>query len=138
MARINTTFPPVLLVALISLGAHCLVWSCGCRGEQACPGRSLLRSLCSYIPLRHWLQLRLKQALEQKYGQLVSHCILLSSTHQFVAARVVIHPLPPQWGKNPNTLCLKSKFSSYNITVSCGRYLQKINFFWPVHGTKRS
>lgn len=135
MARINTAFPPALLVAPVPLGAHCLVWSCGCSGEllaltgeQACPGRCLLRSWCPYIPLRCWLLLRLKQALEQKYGQPMSHCIVLSSTYHFVAARVAIHPLPPQW-RNPQIPHVSRANGLLTILqISCGRYLQKTQF----------
>lgn len=132
MARINTAFPPALLVALVSLGAHCLVWSCACSGEllslsgeQASPGRCLFRFWRPYACLRRWLQLRLKQALEQKYGQLVSHCILLFSMYHYVAARVVIHPPPSQWGNTQIPYVSRANGLLTILQISCGRYLQK-------------
>lgn len=137
MARINTAFPPALLVALVSLGAHCLLWSCGCSGEllslsgeRGSPGRYLIRSWCPYVPSRHWLQLRLKEALEQKYGQLVSHCILLSSMYHCVAARVAIHPPPPQWGNIQIPYVSRANGLLTMLQISCGRYLQKNQFLF--------
>lgn len=129
MAGINTAFPPALLVALVSLGA----WSGGCSGEllslsgeQASPGKCLFRSWCLYVPLRHWLQLRLKQALEQKCGQLVSYYILLSSTYYCVAARVAIHP--PQWGNIQIPYVSRANGLFTILQTPCGRYLEKNQF----------